>query len=226
MDQPFVSHILCLRHGKTRYTGVFPDLTEEGGAHIQQVAHAFVKPWMIEHKIDRSTLEIVSSPAPRAQGTADVVTRVVGHIPVVVCKNLGAMEWRDGARARAALEAFNGKGYVDYETEPVFGDATIFETREEVRDRWYTFLAGYIRSVWLSKSPQHAIMVSHYEVLQNVVYDLFGIVASAETALQHGEPILLSVSFDDLGRATVSGRFRDVTAIALFDHCRPDFGFF
>ncbi len=177
---------------------------------------------MQKHNINLHELEIISSPAPRAQGTAAVVAEVIGHLgPLLLLDEIASLTWRDQERALAACKGLSGKGYINYETEPIFADPTIFETPDEVRIRWYAFLAKYIRYAFLS-NQRYASLVSHYEVFCPVVLDLFGIVASEETALQYAEPILLSISgFCSNGLVLISGNFRGQEALAefdLFDH--------
>lgn len=213
-----VFEILCLRHGKTNYTGIFPDLTPDGEAEVRQVAKDSVLPWVQKHNIDLRELYIASSPAPRAHGTAAVVAEVIKHQGSLIPRiEIGSLVWRDYKRAFAACNGLSGKGYINYETEPVFADPTIFETPSEVRTRWYAFLSRYISDAF-HLNRRHTILVSHYEVLCNLVHDLFGVVASEETALRHVEPIFLSVSLcDPTGLVLISGTFRGKEAIVVFD---------
>lgn len=210
--------LLFLRHGKTNYTGKPNDLTPEGELHARQVAADFVSSWVRRSKIAHSDLTMVSSPAPRAQYTAAVVAEVLGYKePVVIRDELQPMIWRDPDRALVACKGLSGKGYIDYETEPVFADPMIFETPDEVRKRWYSFFSEYIQFA-LKTGPGNAIFVSHYEVFCNLVRDIFGIVASEATALQYVEPIDLSVSsFVIPNRVVLSGFFRNRVAAIMFD---------
>jgi hypothetical protein len=127
------------------------------------------------------------------------------------------MIWRDPIRAAAACNGLSGKGYINYETEPVFADPAIFETPAEVRARWYAFLSEYISSAFEGKSAQSTILVSHYELFCNVVNDIFGIAPSESTALQHAEPIALTVyPTDHKERVCIFGLFRDKIATVDF----------
>jgi broad specificity phosphatase PhoE len=218
-SQLSVVRILCLRHGKTKYTGKLNDLTPEGELHIREIAADIAVSWIAKHSIDLSQLAVVSSSAPRARYTAEVVAQVLGHrAPLIICSELQPMIWRDHTRALAACNGLIGKGYINYETEPVFSDPTIFETPDEVRARWYSFLSQYITSVLEQKSARCTILVSHYELFCNVVNDLFGIAASESTALAHGEPVHLSdfpTNYKE--RVILLGRFRGELGMAVFD---------
>jgi broad specificity phosphatase PhoE len=218
-QQPSALRILCLRHGKTDYTGQPKDLTPEGERHIREVAYELRVSWIYKYIIDLSQLAIVSSGAPRAQYTAEVVAQVLGHqAPLILRDELQPMIWRDPSRAAAACNGLSGKGYIDYETEPVFADPAVFETPAEVRARWYAFLSEYISSAFEGKAAQSTILVSHYELFCNVVNDIFGIAPSESSALRHGEPISFSVyPTDHKERVLLYGLFRDKCAIVDFD---------
>lgn len=211
--------ILCLRHGKTNYTGIFPDLTDEGVEHAHHVANTRVIQWIRENQIQLDELQIVSSPAARALGTAFIISGEIEHtLPVAIRDEIDAMIWKNGTDCLVALKGLSGKGYIDYETEPVFTDPKLFETPSEIRERWYAFLSKFIKGVVDKPIPQHAIFVSHYEVFCNIIRDLFGIIATAESALGHCEPIALSVSFtNDPTIVNLSGTFRGQTVHAIFD---------
>lgn len=219
MNQSTNLEILCLRHGKTNYTGKPRDLTPEGEAHVRQVAEDSVLPWVRRHSVNLRDLSIYSSPAPRAHFTATCVAEVILHEGSLLPRvEMGPTTQRDAARAAlvyADLRA--GKRHVSYETEPAFQDPTIFETPAEVRARWYAFFANYVKQAYVH-GPRHSILVSHYEVLCNLVHDLFGIVATEATELLHAEPIFLSVSdYGWCGIVTVTGQFRGQEARAVFN---------
>lgn len=217
MSHSPILKILCVRHGKTNYTGIFPDLTDEGIAHIRHIANNHVAQWV--DNLPSRRLNIVSSPAPRARGTAWVIAEEIGYtMPATIRDEIDAMQWKDKERCLDALKGLWGKGYIDYETEPVFADPTLFEIPGEIRARWYAFLGMYINKALASVFPEHAILVSHYEVFCNITRDLFGIVASEQTALGYGEPIELSISLtSDPILVNLSGIFRGQEVVVTFD---------
>lgn len=219
MDNIPPLHILLIRHGKTNYTGIPPDLTDEGEIHVRSVAQSKVKEWMREHDIKLPKLNITSSPQARAHGTAMVIAQELGYkFSVTITSDLDAMRWKDKERCLLALGGHKGKGYIDYETEPIFADPTLFETPDEVRARWYDFLARYIEGTREGCRARNVIFVSHYEVFCNITRDVFGVIASKETALAYAEPIALSiVPTSDSHCTYISGKFRNETRSALFD---------
>lgn len=211
--------MLCVRHSKTNYTEVFPDLTVEGIKHVRNFTNPRVKHWMTEHDIEPAKLDVISSPAQRARGTAALITSAIDPNILVTAQNgIDAMKWRDKERCFDACKGLLGKGYIDYETESIFADPKLFETPDEVRVRWYTFFSRYIKTAMDSESPRPVILVSHYEVLCNITRDLFGIIASKETALGHGECIALSIySSRNPHEVYLSGVFRGHEVDMIFD---------
>lgn len=221
MNSQLIIDITLLRHGRTDYTEKGLDLTDEGEAHSRQVAEKSVLPWLDVLQVRRQDLSIITSPAARAKGTGTVISQVVGNDRgIVVYEVLKPMAWRDPVRALAILGDMKKRGgYIDYETEKCFADSSIFETHKEVKERWHKFFAQYITSLThRTEMCRATVLVAHYELLCNVVHDLFGVVSSEATALQHTEPIFLSLHrTDDANLILVEGKFRDMANFRLFD---------
>ena len=212
---------MALRHGRTDYTEKGLDLTDEGEAHSREVAEKCVLPWLDALQVRRQDMSIITSPAARAKGTGTVISQVVGNDRgIVVYDILKPMAWRDATRARTILGEMKKRGgYIDYETEACFADASLFETHSEVKERWYKFFAQYVTSVLHRTEMRRAtVLVAHYELLCNVTRDLFGVVSSETKALQHTEPICLSLHrTDDPNLILVEGKFRDMVNFLLYN---------
>ena len=100
--QPAV-RMLLLRHGKTNYTGIFPDLTEEGLEQVRGVSERDVCSWVARYEIEHKNLAIVTSPAPRAHGTAWEVAKYIGHPKRLnFADGLGPMVWPSPHRNAAS----------------------------------------------------------------------------------------------------------------------------
>lgn len=215
--RPFLN-LLCLRHGKTTYSGVFPDLTPHGIHEVRQVAGSYVSEWIHSRSVTERSMQIFSSPAPRGHGTAAIVAEEIRYpYGVTIFPELDAMNWRHPERCKAALNGLSGKGYIDYETEPIFADPELFETPGEIECRWYKFFTWLIRSARDDDVRANIILVSHYEVLCHIVRDLFDITASEKTALQYAEPITLSIHDSDAHSVLISGVFRGKEHLGFFD---------
>ncbi len=217
------AHILCVRHDKTHYTGELPDLTPEGIAHMREVAEGVVRPWATALQVTAHDIDILSSSAPRALGSAMTVLERLGWSgPPTVEDGVGPMLWRDAARCQAALGGLKGRGYIDYETEPMFADPTLFETPSEIRLRLYGFLARLCQQYARAGVARPRVIFTHYEVLCHLTHDLFDIIASEHTALRYGEHVELTLSYLTDSEVLLWGRFRGQEIRAWFDFYRLD----
>ena len=221
MKSQLIIDIMLLRHGRTDYTEKGLDLTALGEAHSREVAEKSILPWLERLQVRREDLSIITSPAARAKGTGTLISQVVGNdLGIVVCDILKPMAWRDPIRARTILGEMKKRGgYIDYETEACFADAFIFETYSEVKERWYIFFAQYVTSIThRTEMCRATVLVAHYELLCNITRDLFGVVSSETSALQHTEPIYLSLyQTDDPNLILIEGKVRDMANSRLFD---------
>ncbi len=194
--------IYFVRHGETRYSGVFPDITEEAQEHIRTVVAPDIASWR-KRAPTHCPFRIVTSPAPRAHGTATEIDQALEYrhpegIPFV--HELRAMDWIDPQLALLACRGLSGKGYIHYETEPVFQDPAIFEQQDSIRHRLFTWMRFLFNSWGIAQSPFSVVAVTHYEVLCHLT-QLCGIVPTAETALRYAESI--QVESSDLGAKDV-----------------------
>lgn len=224
MQQEPILRTQYLRHGHTKYTGAGLDLTVEGIAQAIRAANVDVAYWMRHNKIAPRSLLIMSSPAARAYGTADTIVKTL-RLPgeIIIDPDLSPMTWRDPERCKAALGGLAGRGYIDYETEPIFGDPSLFETQEEMRKRAFKRFARRIREARDTGRPQYELSFSHYEVFCHYVAALFDIVASESTALRYAEPIELTVFDVSTDSCLVLSEFRKQTSWLTFNIAEETF---
>lgn len=214
---------LLIRHGETEYTGKLPDLTLTGIQCIREVANRTILPWVTERGATADTIAVQSSPAPRAHGSAIVALEQIGFsTPITTVHAIGPMAWRDYVRCVEALNGLRGRGYIDYEDEACFADPTLFETPAEIRARVYRFLSDQVlRAINRSGATQPTILFTHYEVMCHLAHDLFGVIATEQTAIRHGEHIEITISNLFGNAVSVFGRFRDQEVcgwLDLLDH--------
>lgn len=210
--------LFCIRHGKSGYTDIFPDLTQDGVAQVTKAVNERLLLWLENHNINKNNLTLTSSNAPRALGTSHIIKKVSGiKKRIRPKKELAPMKWRNPEKCRKALNGLHGRGYIDYETEPIFADSALFETVIEMRERWYGHFSELIMLAQGKHIPPNRIIVSHYEVLCPIVSDFFEIIASEKTALDNAETIELEVYQDPYGVIIVSGFFRSIHKVAKFD---------
>lgn len=207
-DNPLLK-ILFIRHGQSTYKDTMPDLTPEGLRQIEEETAPNVLNWMNRHRIIEEELILTSSPAARARGTAQALKRAVQMIrKVYISHAIAPMAFRDPERCTVALKGLKGRGYIDYETESVFRDSTLFETPEEIRIRCYEEISRLVKKARSRVIYSQRMIFSHYEVLCPITQDLFHITPSATTALRNGEHIELVVSECDENHVLVKGLFR------------------
>lgn len=181
--------LLFLRHGKTNYTGQFPDLTNEGKREIGTAADYIAE---IIGQLGTSDVQIVSSPLPRALGTADIIAKRLGH-PHEVQQELAirCMDFHDIEQGNAIWKTFPSARHVDcaYAQDPRFEEGSVLEKRSAIQHRFYTFLGSLFERFAANKLPDVSVHVSHYEVLWQLAAT-FGF----KEPLIHGEVIKLELT--------------------------------
>lgn len=167
-----VKHVAFVRHGKTNYTNVFPDLTDEGKEDVLQLSQSMRK-WVHDIQATQDGIIYISSPMARAQGTAHLIRSMLGdHSPIYDHDKLRSMDIRDGARAKEVFASLP-KGYISYESVPAFRDEKIFETVTEVSTRAMELLKE-LPGILDKSAAEAAVVVSHYEVLSSYLRMAFG----------------------------------------------------
>ena len=195
MEKRFLGLVIFLRHGQTNYTDVFPDLTEEGIKTITNSAE-LLRPFVENHQ----NVMIIASPMARAQGSAAVIARVLGHKGKTrIEPNIQAAIVKDRMRAKAIFyEHLKNGGMralsVAYGTDPRYEDGEVIEPRSEVRKRFLGYLSKLVRRLFVSPNlPLCLIHVSHYETIYHVVESLFKLDYRKDEPLGHGEIIVVFI---------------------------------
>jgi broad specificity phosphatase PhoE len=162
MTRKFVGRAIFLRHGQTEYTDVFPDLTEEGKASIKAAGRkisGLVK--------DTKKVILVSSPRPRALGSAAIIRDTLGNewCNVIVNPDISSVTIIDKERSQVIFKEYlssGGKTAVDlsYTHDPRYEDSSVFETRSAVQQRFFRYLTSLAKEM-LGKHGE-LIIVSLY----------------------------------------------------------------
>lgn len=186
------------RHGKTDYTGLFPDLTPKGKEEMQQTARAISDIAVgIEEPV--GAIEFHCSPLPRALGSMDFVTSALGYrnTDVIIDRSLRCMDFLDQEGARVLFqETFASARDIDriYDLDPRFEEGTIVERRSDVRTRMFGYLGKIFDRFVSGNMPRLLVGISHYETL----YHLISRFDDPEPLL-HGEIIRLDLD-DPVGQ--------------------------
>src|SRR5438552_1204464 len=105
-EEQRIGRITLLRHGQTKYTDQYPDLTELGQETIAKTAEQIALG--IKSK---EGLRILSSPTVRAQGTAGIIKEKIGHMDEIkVQPSLGMNRIKDKEKAQAIFDEIEAEG--------------------------------------------------------------------------------------------------------------------
>jgi broad specificity phosphatase PhoE len=181
--------LLFLRHGKTNYTGQFPDLTDEGKREISTAADYIAE---IIGQQETTDVQIVSSPLPRALGTADIIAKRLGHSHEVEQElAIRCMDFYDNEKANAIWKTFPVARDVDcaYAQDPRFEEGSVIEKRSAIQHRFFNYLGTLFERFTADRLPDVSVHVSHYEVLWYLA-ESFGL----KEPLIHGEVIKLELT--------------------------------
>lgn len=198
--------LLFLRHGKTHYTGQFPDLSDEGKREIGKAADYIAE---LVRQQGTTDVMIVSSPAPRALGTADIIAKHLGHLHEVEHElAIRCMDFYDTDAANAIWKSFGTARQVDcaYANDPRFEEGVVIEKRSAIQYRFYGYLGSLLERFVAGKLPDIMIHTSHYEILWSLAAT-FGF----EEPLVHGEVIKLELTPAEDGNVHVRATFREMS---------------
>ncbi|MSR71343.1 MAG: histidine phosphatase family protein [Candidatus Taylorbacteria bacterium] len=155
--------LLFGRHGDSVYTNVYPDLTSEGERTMAETA-------LEMHTIlgNCSEIEIIASPQPRAQGSADIIAREFGYSrevgiePHIRCNDIfdeqmKVSPWKGYGEGEDLLRS--------YETHPDFESGEKLERRSEVQRRFAWYLDSLGGNLIRDGLMDVTIHITHFEVL-------------------------------------------------------------
>jgi broad specificity phosphatase PhoE len=195
--------VYFLRHGKSVYTGALPDLTEEG---VRQAAVAAQK---IEADGPLGTTQVLYSPQPRAVGTAHIIATML-NVDVENMESVHELRCTDFfTKAGVALpwpiypdEESLERAYMEH---PRFDIGHDFERRCDVRARFFEWFRLLCWQYKMRRVPQTLIVVSHFEMLYNLLGNFprgatLGNAELIKVELMHsrGEEIDIATTFRDM----------------------------
>jgi len=194
--------LLFLRHGKTNYTEQFPDLTEDGKREIAEAADHIAS--IVGERTD---VKIISSPLPRALGTADIIAKRLRQAQDIEQElAIRCMDKYNEDGANALWRSFPSTSDMNraYEEDPRFDLGEVLERRSSIQNRFFSYLGLLLELFASGKLSDVTIHTSHYEVLWKLA-GTFGF----EESLGHGEVIRLELSEGGQGTIHVQAAFRE-----------------
>lgn len=187
-QEQFLGRVSLIRHGETRYTNQYPDLTETGIADIEQRGEE--KRGTIDS--DKEEVLIASSPSVRARGSADIIKdKIDPDAEVRIIKAVRGLDIRDHDKHHELMTEMIGE-----ETDPasiikrvdnqyVHDDrfeerVDVWSPRSEIEKRFFRGVEYTIRafSKFGEKEPDklpHLIATSHFEFINHFVSKIFGL---------------------------------------------------
>jgi len=204
-----------LRHGKTEYTDKGRDLTLQGEQQIRESAERIIE--TIDPK--KETVVLWSSPAPRAQGSEEIIKEALAKRKIEVYKDSEIHTMRNfDQKDKEFMEKFLQEAAEKGISPDVFyaqqkrGKNEKFETQEEVRKRmervfnWIRHLAEHAN---LQGRKLHIIGVSHFEFLNPLIKDIFGYEAERGESVTFGEIIKVNFDYNSANKEmSISAEFR------------------
>lgn len=196
--------LIFLRHGRTRYSQYFPDLTDEGRTDIKSAAMGILK--LIPS--DCSSVSMVSSPLPRTLGSAEIIADEIGFPfrEVRIEPRLRCMDIYDHQRAQRLWEEF-GETVADtdgaYRHHEIFETGEIVERRSVVQLRFGDYLEECFKThLEFGNLPDFTIHTTHFEILWKLA------MAVDLPQLVHGELVILHLNEKNNGVLPMEVRFR------------------
>ncbi len=179
-----VGKITIVRHGDTRYTGVYPDLTDPGVEQITAQAEILSS----ELDLDKEEVIFVSSPTPRTKGSMDIIKEKLGLIDkkTNVIRIIRGIDVKDMPKALEIINEVMSGGFdltkIDraYATEKRFEEMPdVWEAPSNVEKRSLRALEYAIRGLIKAKEltpnkEPHIIATSHFEIVDLLLAKVFG----------------------------------------------------
>lgn len=173
-----ISRMSIFRHGETDYNeyknGKRPDLTRDGIKNIIRIADDLS---FIYDGHEKPQFVFISSPAFRTIDSIETIKKQLKceGTKTIIENLLRPIELRD--RQKAEIIFRNNVDYSDipYTRDPIFDDSSLFEPREEIRQRFYSFLSGIFKKDIKNPNKTHKIICTHYEILYHFAQNIFGL---------------------------------------------------
>lgn len=183
------NEIIAIRHGESTYTGIKPDLTENGLAQIRETAH------QLEEMLKSfDSVIFISSPTPRAMGSAETFLQELGLVEaaVRVCRAVRTVDIYDEEKFLQYMAQNSTAIYGDLwlKSDDLRLDTEFCEGRQSINQRALRFLYHYAQALerLAEKNQKNIALVTftHFEVAVNFLQGLYS--SSPELTLSEDIP--------------------------------------
>ncbi len=221
-----VGKITVVRHGDTRYTGVYPDLTDVGVEQISDQSESLAT----DIDLNKEEVILVSSPSPRTKGSMDLIKEKLGLVEkkTNVVNGIRGIDVKDRSKAMEIIDEVMAGGFditkIDhaYATDPRFEDMPdVWEAPSNVEKRALRSLEYAIRGLLKAREINedkipHIIATSHFEIVDLLLAKVFD---REPGDFPPGSRVDLVIFEDDSdsGKMRLEVSFRGETRPAVFD---------
>jgi broad specificity phosphatase PhoE len=214
--------VTLLRHEKSLYKEMGPDLTSGGAERAIEIGKKLRKEGVIN---DEDDIYLIHSPQARARGTLDFIAQGAG-IGDKTKRSIDQLRMSDMLDFNAFMkrsDELGGDGELiakDHYTHPMHSRGSeVIESHESKKKRLYRACEYLIR--WFEHHPSqgntpHIIAVSHFEIITHLIDDVFGIKNIGRySAPRHGEAVSIEAyegekKNETLLKVTYEGKTRGV----------------
>lgn len=219
---------ILMRHEKTEYTELGPDLTDEGVRGAVETGQKMKEDGFLSIKEDVMSFY---SPAARTKGTSDLVLTEAG-IPTEHSRSIDML----GPTQVFDAEEFERHAVEDLDDDPAriaedfhTGDfhkshPEIIEPHLKKKERLYRAMEYLVRGILknnsVSENPSvtQVFAVSHYEIITHLVDDVFGIENTGYRSPTFGEQVKISAfQTEDPDKILLKVGFRDMEKDVVFN---------
>jgi broad specificity phosphatase PhoE len=174
MESILPHQLIFIRHAETRYSNIYPDITENGVNELKSTAKK-IEPLIAAYP--HQSLKIIASPAMRAQGSAGILAQELKYNHEIIIEprlsDMGYPNWPKALEIFTQCNLNGGRVEDVYDMDDRFEDETIFEPRTAVRERFYAYMRECCSELLESSSPQCVLHVSHFEILNHFLKHLW-----------------------------------------------------
>lgn len=210
---PFL-RLLCISGSELGRDRIFPNISKNEKLETEQLTIHKIKKWIHESEnTSKKELEILSPSTMPAYSIAALIKNNIAHPKkIIIEKQLDVMEKRNSDYCAKILKRHYEEHCANYSDDSAFDDAQLFETRSELRIRWYRFLSDFITQAEAKNVSLNNILVSFPEVFYPLTRELFG-----GELTQRIEAFELSVFKHGDTEVVLHGRFREKTKSAYYN---------
>ncbi|HEC32998.1 MAG TPA: hypothetical protein ENI63_01930 [Candidatus Kaiserbacteria bacterium] len=212
--------VTVFRHGETAYTNISPDLTKDGIRTIEDASKKLRDELDASETLDSEDIWVASSPAVRTKDTADIIKKHLGIDKTHVTDNLLGFQVEGNYDAVtedikditkdaktqeehiSMVDTAFSVGDERFKNKDVWGKNVDVHLKAPRGIEYLIRLFNKYEKKGTGKIP-HLILVSHYELIEKLVRDVYSINPKEERVFKPGERIDLVINKPEPGSSNV-----------------------